>query len=85
VIFIKTAENQSDMFTNIVSGDVYDDHIDNYTMDHNETSHNWLNNMGGCQKFACTHATSVDLHYVTNLICDISSLVECGTNLLVIE
>jgi hypothetical protein len=41
--------------------------------------------MGGCQKYACTHATSVVLHYVTNLFCDISSLVECGINLRVIE
>jgi hypothetical protein len=41
--------------------------------------------MGGCQTYACTNATSVVLHYVTNLKRDISSLVECGTNLLVIE
>jgi hypothetical protein len=40
VIFVKIAENKSDMFTKNVSGDVYDDHIDNYIMDRNEISRN---------------------------------------------
>jgi hypothetical protein len=40
VIFVKTSENKSDMFTKNVSGEAYDDHIDNYIMDRNNISRN---------------------------------------------
>jgi hypothetical protein len=40
VIFVKTAEKKSDMFTKNVSGETYDDHIDNYIMDSNSISRN---------------------------------------------
>jgi hypothetical protein len=33
VVFVKTTENKSDMFTKNVSGEAYDEHIDNYIMD----------------------------------------------------
>jgi hypothetical protein len=39
-IFVKTAENKSDIFTKNVSGEAYDDHIDNYNMDRNNISRN---------------------------------------------
>jgi hypothetical protein len=39
-LFVKTAENKSDMFTKNISGEAYDDHIDSYIMDRNNISHN---------------------------------------------
>jgi hypothetical protein len=33
IVFVKTTENKSDMFTKNVSGEDYDEHIENYIMD----------------------------------------------------
>jgi hypothetical protein len=39
-VFVKTTENKSDMFTKNVSGEAYDEHIDNYIIDHNYITRN---------------------------------------------
>jgi hypothetical protein len=36
----KTTENKTDTFTKNVSGEAYDEHIDNYTMDHKDITLN---------------------------------------------
>jgi hypothetical protein len=36
VVFVKTTDNKSDMFTKNASGEAYDEHIDNYIMDCND-------------------------------------------------
>jgi hypothetical protein len=42
IVFVKTTENKSDMFTKNVSVEAYDDHIDNFIMDHKDiTSNGW--------------------------------------------
>jgi hypothetical protein len=33
IVFVKTTENKSDMFAKNVSGEAYDEHLDNYIMD----------------------------------------------------
>jgi hypothetical protein len=40
IVFVKTTENKSDMFTKNVSGDAYDEHIDNYIIDRKDISRN---------------------------------------------
>jgi hypothetical protein len=36
----QTTENKSEMFTNNVNGEAYDEHIDNYIMDHKDITRN---------------------------------------------
>jgi hypothetical protein len=33
IVFVKTTENKTDMFTKNMSGEAYDEHIDSYIMD----------------------------------------------------
>jgi hypothetical protein len=40
IVFVKTTENKSDMFTKNVSGEAYDEHIDNYIMDCKDIARN---------------------------------------------
>jgi hypothetical protein len=40
IVFVKTTENKSEMFTNNVNGKAYDEHIDNYIMDHKDITRN---------------------------------------------
>jgi hypothetical protein len=40
IVFVKTTENKSDMFTKNVSVEAYDDHIDNFIMDHKDITSN---------------------------------------------
>jgi hypothetical protein len=40
VVFVKTANNKSDMFTKNVSGEAYDAHIDSYIMEHRDIACN---------------------------------------------
>jgi hypothetical protein len=40
IVFVKTTENKSDMFTKNVSGEAYDVHIDNYIMDRKDITRN---------------------------------------------
>jgi hypothetical protein len=40
IVSVKTTENKSDMFTKNVSGDAYDEHIDNYIIDRKDISCN---------------------------------------------
>jgi hypothetical protein len=39
-VFAKTTENKSYMFTKNLSGEAYNEHIDNYIMDRKDIAHN---------------------------------------------
>jgi hypothetical protein len=47
VVFVKTTDNKSDMFTKNVSGEASDEHIDNYIMVPNNIAHNALSTWEG--------------------------------------
>jgi hypothetical protein len=40
VVFVKTTESKSDVFTKNVRDEAYNSHIDNYIMDHNDIACN---------------------------------------------
>jgi tRNA1(Val) A37 N6-methylase TrmN6 len=40
IVFVETTENKSDMLKKNVSDEAYDEHIDNYIMDHKDITHN---------------------------------------------
>jgi hypothetical protein len=40
VVFVKTTENKYGMFTKNVSGEAYDEHIDNYIVDRKDITLN---------------------------------------------